>query len=140
MSEKKFDHQKLHILNDPERLKDIPLDYIWNKLNLDKPEVLVDIGVGTGFFSVHLLQYAKGAKIYACDTSETMLEWMQTNICPQYPDILPTKMQENEIPLEDGNADLVYILNLHHELDDPQLLLAEAYRVLKSKRTLFIVD
>jgi ubiquinone/menaquinone biosynthesis C-methylase UbiE len=69
-----------------------------------------------------------------------MLEWMQENICPQYPDILPTKMQEKEVPLEEGIADLVYMLNLHHELDDPQAVLREAYRILKSKGKLFIVD
>ena len=140
MSEKKFDPQKLHVLNDPERLKDIPPDYICSKLNLHDPEVLVDIGAGTGFFDVHFLQYAKGATIYACDTSEVMLEWMQENISPQYPNILPTKMQEKEVPLEEGIADLVYMLNLHHELDDPQAVLREAYRILKSKGTLFIVD
>lgn len=140
MSEKKFDPHKLHVLNDPNRLKDIPPDYIWNKLSLDKPEVLVDIGAGTGFFSVHFLQYAKGAKIYACDTSEVMLEWMQENICPQYPDILPTKMQEKEVPLEDGIADLVYMLNLHHELDDPRAVLRETHRILKNKGIIFIVD
>jgi len=140
MSEKKFDPQKLHVLNDPARLKDIPPDYIWSKLDLPHPEVLVDIGAGTGFFDVHFLPYAKNAKIYACDTSEVMLQWMQENICPQCPDILPTKMQEKEVPLEDGMVDLVYMLNLHHELDDPQAVLAEAYRILKSRGTLFIVD
>ena len=140
MSEKKFDPKKLHVLNDPERLNDIPPDYIWSRLNMHKPEVLVDIGAGTGFFSIQFLNFAKDAIIFACDTSQTMLEWMQENVCPEYPGIVPVKMKEKSVPLEDGVADLVYMLNLHHELDEPGAILAEAFRVLKKQGKLFIVD
>lgn len=140
MSEKKFDPRKLNVLNDPSRLQDIPPDYIWYKLNTEPPRVIVDIGAGTGFFSVQFLQLARNAKIYACDTSEVMLNWMQENVCTEYPGIIPIKSQEKQIPLEEGLADLVYMLNLHHELEDPQTILAEAYRILQARAHLFIVD
>lgn len=140
MKGKKFDHKKLHKLNNPDRLLDIPPGYIWNKINLVKPDVLVDIGAGTGFFSVHFLNYAQNGKIFACDTSDIMIQWMKKNVCPQYPNIIPLKMEESAIPLEEGIADLVYMINLHHELDNPEAILEEAFRVLKKKGTIFIVD
>jgi len=140
MSEKKFDPKKLHKLNNPDRLKDIPPEYIWKKINIPDPDVLVDIGAGTGFFSVHFLDYAKNGKIFACDTSDIMIQWMKNNICPGHPGIIPLKMEENAVPLEDGIADLVYMINLHHELDNPETLLEESFRVLKRNGVILIVD
>jgi ubiquinone/menaquinone biosynthesis C-methylase UbiE len=140
MNEKKFDPKKLHKLNDPGRLLDLPPEYIWNKIDIVKPDVLVDIGAGTGFFSVHFLNYAKNGEIFACDTSDIMIQWMKNNICPKYPNIVPLKMKENAVPLEDGIADLVYMINLHHELDKPETILEESFRILKNNGAIFIVD
>ncbi len=70
MNEKKFDPKKLDKLNNPQRLLDIPIEFIWNKIHLPDPVVLVDIGAGTGFFSVPFLKDVKNGKIFACDTSD----------------------------------------------------------------------
>jgi ubiquinone/menaquinone biosynthesis C-methylase UbiE len=140
MNEKKFDPKKLHKLNNPQRLVDIPVEYIWSKVKRPAPEVFVDIGAGTGFFCVPFVKYLKNGKIFACDTSAIMIEWMTANICPQYPDIIPLQMPESAVPLEDGIADLVSMINLHHELDNPQAILEESYRILKKNGALFIVD
>ncbi|WP_373500481.1 class I SAM-dependent methyltransferase [Desulfococcus sp.] len=140
MNDKKFDPKKLHKLNNPERLLDIPPEYIWNKISLVKPDVFVDIGAGTGFFSIPFLNYVKNGKIFACDTSDIMVQWMKNNICPQYPNIVPLEMEENAVPLEDGIADLVYMISLHHELDKPEAILEESFRILKNNGAIFIVD
>ena len=140
MSEKKFDPKKLHKLNNPERLKDIPPEYIWNKLNMVNPETLIDIGAGTGFFSIPFLRYIKIGKIFACDISDIMIQWMKENICQQYPNIVPVKMEENIVPLKDGIADLLYMINLHHELEKPEEMLKESMRLLKNNGKIFISD
>lgn len=138
--ENKFDPKKLKKLNNPERLKDISPEYIWKKLQIVNPTVLVDIGAGTGFFTVPFLQYLENGKIYACDLSEIMIDWMKNNVCIKHPGVLPVKMEENTVPLENGIADLVYMINLHHELDNPEKILQESQRLLKSTGSIFIVD
>ncbi len=140
MNVKKFDPKKLDKLNNPQRLLDIPTEYIWKKIHLVDPVVFVDIGAGTGFFSVPYLKYVKNGKIFACDTSDIMIQWMKNNICPQYPNIVPLEMEESAVPLEDGIADLVYMINLHHELDQPRTILEESFRILKKNGAIFIVD
>ncbi len=140
MTEKKFDPKKLHKLNNPQRLKDIPPDYIWDQLDMEKPDVLVEIGAGTAFFDIAFLRQANASKIYACDVSEAMIHWMEENIVPTYPGIIPVKTTENAVPLDDGIADLVFMITLHHELDHPALILEEAYRILKPGGNIFIVD
>ncbi|NOX88545.1 MAG: class I SAM-dependent methyltransferase [Calditrichaeota bacterium] len=140
MHENIFDPKKLHKLNNPDRLSDIPPEFILNKLNLKDPSVLVDIGAGTGFFSIPFAAYVKTGKVFACDISVEMINWMKENVCPKYPNIIPLKMEENTVPLEDGVADLVYMINLHHELDEPEKMLKESLRLLKNNGKIFIVD
>ena len=140
MEDKKFDPKKLAKLNNPERLKDISPEFIWEKLKIANPAILVDIGAGTGFFTVPFLQYLENGKIYACDLSEIMIDWMKNNVCIKHPEVIPVKMEENAVPLESGIADLVYMINLHHELDNPTKILQESQRLLKSTGSIFIVD
>lgn len=138
---KKFDPGHLEKLNHPSRLQDIPIGEIWPLLGLKNPEVLVDIGAGTGFFSIPFsnLLGAEG-RLYACDISDAMLEWIRVNVAPRYPRIIPLKMEENSVPLDDAIADLVYMITLHHELEEPMAMLKECGRLLRRGGKLLIVD
>ena len=42
--------------------------------------------------------------------------------------------------MADEMADVVYMINLHHELAEPDFLVAESYRLLKPGGKIFIVD
>lgn len=140
MHEKKFDPKQLHKLNNPQRLVDIPPDLLWARLNLEQPDILVDIGAGTGLFSVAFADYLPQGKIFACDTSEVMIRWMNEQIVPRHPRIVPLQTTETAIPLADTLADLVVMINLHHELDAPEALLREAWRILRDGAAILIVD
>ena len=140
MNEKKFDPNKLQKLNNPQRFLDIPPEYVWGKLNLEKPDILVEIGAGTAFFSIAFLQHFKPSTIYACDLSAVMINWVKENVSPKYPSIIPVKSEEHSVPLNDRIADLVFMITLHHELDNPSLTVEESYRILKPGGEIFIVD
>lgn len=140
MHDKKFDAKKLHKLNNRERLMDIPPDFVWEKLHIEKPGVFVEIGAGTAFFSIAFLQKSITSKIYACDLSEVMIKWVNENVSPEYPNIIPVKTEEHTVPLGNGIADLVFMINLHHELDNPFLTLEESNRILKPGGKIFVVD
>lgn len=140
MSDKKFDPKKLAKLNNSKRLVDIPPEYIQSKLNIEMSKTIIEIGAGTAFFSVAFLKQFEPSKIYTCDVSDIMVDWMQKNISPDYPSIIPIKNQENAVPLNDNTADLVFMIALHHELDNPALILDEAYRLLEPGGKVLIVD
>jgi ubiquinone/menaquinone biosynthesis C-methylase UbiE len=141
MESRKFDPKKLEVLNDPERLKILNPDLIWETVSVRNPGVLVDIGAGTGFFAVPFSRKLKRGKVYACDVSDTMLEWMEKNL-PQKTKgvVIPLKMEESSVPLSDCVADLVYMINLHHELEEPERVVREAFRLLKHGGKLMIID
>jgi ubiquinone/menaquinone biosynthesis C-methylase UbiE len=140
LNDRKFNPARLEILNNPQRLLDIPPDFIWDRLNMQPPPsaIFIEIGAGTGFFSTRFAKRTNGGRVYACDISKTMVDWMKKNIT--IPDVIPILMEENRIPLEDGIADLVYTINLHHELSEPVTALKEANRLLKTRGRIFVAD
>ncbi|MGE5354896.1 MAG: class I SAM-dependent methyltransferase [Deltaproteobacteria bacterium] len=140
MSDHKFKPEFLNKLNNPNRLKDLPPDVIFSKFKVEKPELILDIGAGTGFFSIQLAQYYPSAKILACDISNEMLHWINENVLKDHNSISTHLMEENQIPFQENFADILIMVNLHHELDDPILMLKECYRVLKPGGQIMIVD
>lgn len=140
MNEKKFDPKKLQKLNNPQRLTDIPPAYVCDRLENKNPDILVEIGAGTAFFSIAFLKHLKPSSVYACDISEVMIDWVKENVVSEFPDIIPVKSGESLVPLDDQMADLAFMINLHHELDNPSQTIEEAHRILKPKGEIFIVD
>jgi len=69
-----------------------------------------------------------------------MIDWIKENVSPIYKNILPVKMEESRVPLDDAIADLVYMITLHHELDDPEAMLLECRRLLRENGKLLIID
>ncbi len=141
MSSRKFDPKKLAKLNDPERFKTLNPDILWKAAGVRDPEALIDIGAGTGFFAVPFCEKMGEGKVYACDLSETMIEWMKENLPTRYRDrIVPLRMEESAVPLPDETGDMIYMINLHHELEKPVEMMREGYRLLKPGGILLIVD
>ncbi len=131
MDEKKFDPKKLNKLNDPERLLDITPDYIWDKLNIVNKDIIVDIGAGTGFFSVQFLRYAQNGKIFACDISDIMVQlivdWKKEDM-PQGP---PTHLRYLD---EQVTSQLVRVgfQNIYIENELPKYFLLTAEKIRES--------
>ena len=46
----------------------------------------------------------------------------------------------DSVPLDDGIADLVFMINLHHELENPSRMIEESRRLLKTDGKILIVD
>ncbi len=138
---RKFDPRSLNLLNDPERLGWENPDVIWKELGLTDPRVLVDIGAGTGFFAVPFARKGPHITVHSCDLQDEMLGWLRDHIPADLRRrIIPVKMEERRVPLADGIADLVYMINLHHELEDRDAIMKECFRLLKSGGTVMAID
>jgi ubiquinone/menaquinone biosynthesis C-methylase UbiE len=140
MEDKKFNPKKLNQLNNPKRYKQLAPEYIIEKAGLENPNVIIDLGAGTGFYSTPFAEIYKKCEIYACDISAIMIDWVQENITSKYANIKALKMEENHVPLKNKIADFLFMINLHHELDDPIKTLYECNRLLKSKGKIAISD
>ena len=138
----KFNVEKLERLNDPGRFETLPPEVFWRALGAPTGAcAIVEIGAGTGLFASALSALAPGAVIYAADVLDEMLAWMRANR-PEVAAgrIVPIKAEETRVPLDDGIADAVYMINLHHELARPDDSYAEAFRLLEPGGRVLVVD
>ncbi len=142
MGYEKFDPAKLERLNDPGRFETMKPDVFWTAVGAPADaSTLVEIGAGTGLFAAEFLKRAPGAVVYATDIVDSMLEWMRAN----RPEVragrlVPVRSHEGHVPLEDSSADLVYMLNLHHELAEPDAIYAEAFRLARPGGQVLVAD
>ena len=138
----KFDISKLERMRDPERLETQNPDAIWavlaDGLTLN---TLIDIGVGIGFFAIPFARKMKEGKVYGCDLHPEMLKHLKAAIEKEGVDnIEPVQCGEVEVPLGDGIADVVMMINLHHELDFRDRSLIECRRLLRAGGKVAVID
>ena len=96
---KQFNPKKLAKLNDPQRLKMIPPEYVWDLMKPSRHADKVEIGAGAGIFSRAFQRLSGTGKTIALDISEVMIDWMIENISNEYPDVIPLKTDGQNLPL-----------------------------------------
>lgn len=141
MNHGKFDPAKLDKLNNPARLARMEPPCIWAAAGIANPCVIVEIGAGTGIFAAAFASFAPDATVYAVDTEPLMIGWMKVHRAPALGGrLIPLLATDAMVPLPDGKADIVFLIDLHHELDAPDATYAEVYRLLAPGRKVVVVD
>lgn len=141
MAHHTFDISKLERLNDPGRLETIQPTVMWAALGNPNPRVIVEIGAGTGLFAAAFAELAPASTVYAADSEPRMIDWMREHR-PEVDlgRVIPVASTETSVPLDDRVADVLAMINVHHELADPDAIYAEALRLLAPGGKLLVVD
>lgn len=105
--------------------------YLVQELNKQPPGHLLELGVGTGS---HLPLY-KGHRITGIDTSEGMLKKV-----PAMEGLVLLNMDATAMDFKDNSFDYIVMSHLLAVVEDPDQLLREAKRVLKTQGKLFILN
>ncbi len=128
----KFDIRNIDKLNNPKRLEILNLQIVCDHFNLQNDMTLVDIGTGTGLFAEAFLKLLPEAKCYALDIMQEVIDWIKDNReTYKAGRLIPLLMEESKTPLEDNIADFLFMVTLHHELEEPVELLKECRRILR---------
>jgi len=139
----KFDPLHAHRLETPERLVELPPDNVVALLDLRGDETVVDYGAGTGMYTVPIAAALPRGRVLAVDEHAELLAYIDDKLAAAgLPADRVTKVQTtvNRVPLEDGGADRVFLLNvLHHIWDEPGAL-GEILRLLAPGGRLVVVD
>jgi len=136
-----MDPARIERLRSPERLAYFDPAKIWQVLNPGQNSTVLDIGAGVGYVTLPFAKNYPSAKVYGCDILEGMVGLLARDATDLGLANLETiLMQPNCVPLPDGIADVIVMAQLHHELDEPEALMAECHRLLNSSGTVAIVD
>ncbi len=97
----------------------------------------LEIGAGTGYFSLNLLQAGVVREATCTDISPGMLQTLQANAAENGLEVQTVACDAAELPFEDGSFDLVQGHAVLHHLPDLERSFAEFARVLRPGGTLF---
>lgn len=104
-----------------------------------KGKTIMDIGAGSGYFSVKLA--AKDAKVIAADVSDEFLNYLKNRIEKnKLKNIELRKVPYDSPALKDGEVDMVLIVNTYHHIVNRSEYFAKVKKGTKSKGELVIID
>jgi ubiquinone/menaquinone biosynthesis C-methylase UbiE len=100
----------------------------------DRPSVIVDLGCGTGRFT-HPMAERFQTRVVGIDPSEKMLEGARKK--PGNSRVEFRQAPGEEIPLEDGSAEVIFMSMILHHLKDRERTAQECRRVLRFRSAVF---
>ena len=140
MREGHFDPKIAPVLDSEERLRELrPYQLLKDKAGIKLGWTCIDLGSGTGTFSLRLLScVGKEGTVYAVDDSAEMLDRIRAQNPP--PNLVLVHGDVRRTGLEAGIADFCLLSSILHEVDRPDNLVAEAYRLLKPGGRVLALD
>lgn len=136
-----MDPARIGRLRSTDRLEYFDPGKIWQVLQPKADCTMVDIGAGVGFLTLPFAKDYPAATVYGCDILDGMVGLLAEDAAARGLDNLKTLlMQPNAVDLPDGCADFVVMAQLHHELDEPEPLMAECHRLCAPGGTVAVVD
>ena len=106
--------------------------------------IVVDLGAGTGYYSVAAGKLASLGKVYAVDIAKDYLHTIQNKAKEahlQNVEIIWGDVEKkNGTKLKDGLADVVIASNILFQVEDKKSFIEEIKRILKPKGKVLLVD
>ncbi|GKX66234.1 class I SAM-dependent methyltransferase [Inconstantimicrobium mannanitabidum] len=109
----------------------------YKRANIEEGKIAADIGAGTGFITGGLIE--KNVKVIAIDQSEEMLNLLN-NKFSYCNDLKCIQGVGENIPIGDNSVDYVFANMFLHHIENPNVVLKEMYRILKTNGKLIITD
>ncbi|MEB3346887.1 class I SAM-dependent methyltransferase [Aquimarina gracilis] len=102
-------------------------------------QTIMDIGAGSGYFSVKLAE--KGATVIAADVDEEFQEFLKNRITKNNLKNIETRKIPYDSPnLTENEADMVFIVNTYHHIENRPTYFTKVKKGTKPNGTLVIVD
>lgn len=143
MGDLTFKASDAHKLEDPERLKWLPVDDILARIGLRRSMTAADIGAGTGLFAIPMARaVGEAGRVYAVDVQPEMLDLLREKLAraDAPPNVETVRGDAAATQLPGGCCDLVLAANVWHEIEDRRAALAEFARILSPGGRLALVD
>ncbi len=128
----KFDPKNACKLENPDRLIEMPPARLVELLELSGAETVVDFGAGTGMYALPIADALPQGELVAVDEQPVLLERLREKVAA-HPPAGHVRIVVNEggrVPLPDGAADRLLMINVLHHIHDDPAALAEVLRLV----------
>lgn len=126
----------------PERVEEEQPERAVEALRLQKGQTVADVGAGVGYFS-WLLAERVGSEgtVYAVEIQPEMLRLLeQERARRRVRNVIPTLGKVDDPGLPENALDLVLMVDVYHELAEPQKVLRRLHRALKPGGRLVLIE
>ncbi|WP_297425333.1 class I SAM-dependent methyltransferase [Clostridium sp.] len=138
----KFNVNNKHKLDNEKRRELLPPEQTLINLDLQKGDVMADIGCGIGYFTIPASKIVgKNGKIFALDISLEMLEDVDRKVKDKHiSNIEIILTEENNLKLESNKVTFAFISFVLHEAYDIEEFLNEIKRIISPEGKIAIVE
>jgi ubiquinone/menaquinone biosynthesis C-methylase UbiE len=129
-------------LDRPDRADREQPDKVLDALGITEGETVADVGAGTGYFTVRLARrVGLRGTVYATDLQPEMLRMLDARVTKEgLRNVQLVRAGDHETGLPDACCDLILMVDVYHELSDPQAILASLRHALKRSGRLVLVE
>lgn len=120
-------------LDRPEREEQERPEVVLRALDLQKGDVVADLGAGSGYFTFRMAErVGKNGKVLAVDIQEEMLKTLRQRASANgVSNVEEVKADETDPHLPAGSIDLVLMVDVYHELSYPFEVMTKLREALK---------
>jgi SAM-dependent methyltransferase len=116
-------------------------DLLLKNLPVRPDSVVVDLGAGTGYFSVPMARRATAGRVLAVDLQTEMLDIIRSRSTQEDLDnIEPILATEQDPNLPADTVDLVLIVDAYHEFSHPREVMTHVFTRLKPGGRIYLVE
>ena len=129
-------------LTRPERDDEEQPDRVVKALNIPKGGTVVDLGAGVGYFTWRLArQVGPQGRVLAVDIQQGMIDRLERNLAEKGIRNVQAILASEEDPrLPPGEVDLVLVVDVYHELQQPEKTIEHVRRSLKPGGRLVLIE
>jgi len=134
-------HFKFMVKHFRQRDKKYPPLYKIEKTKIKEGQIVLDYGCGPGSYSIAAAEVVgNSGKVYATDIHPLAIEEVEKRASERDLKNIETILTDCDTKLEDNTIDVVLLLDIYHDLSDPESILKELHRVLKKNGWLSVDD
>ena len=117
-------------------------EIVINAMKLRNGDVVADVGAGTGFYSRRLARaVAPDGVVYANDIQPELLDVLKEKAAAEkVTNIIPILGEESDPKLPEGKLDWILLVDVYHELEKPEPMLAAFRKALKPTGRVALVE
>ena len=134
-------HFKFMVRHFKQRDKKYPPLYKIKKTAIKEGDLVLDFGCGPGSYSIAAAEVVgNDGKVYAADIHPLAIKEVKKRVKQKKLKNIETILTDCDTKLKENTIDVVLLLDIYHDLSDPESILKELHRVLKKNGSLSVDD
>lgn len=110
-------------------------------LPITSQSVVADIGAGSGYYTFRIAPKVPQGKVYAVEIQDEAILYLQNRSKELgFANVIPVKGAEATPNLPENSIDLAIMVDVYHELEYPQEMLAEIRKSLKPDGKILLIE